>query len=115
VLSARVGNLLRKAILLTSILLLAGCTDADWAHVMSFDAPTSRAPATYPPDMPSAAAAANYSAYVAAPSVTKKCNDVADQRMNDAASQGFEDDVVQQVHDKTYADCMDWNTRHGPR
>ena len=114
-LSARVGCPLRKAILLTSVLLLAGCTDADWAHVMSFNSPGSAPSATYPPDMPSAAAAANYSAYVAAPSVTKKCNDVADQRMSDAASQGFDDEVQRQVHGKTYADCMDWNARHTQR
>ena len=110
-LSARVGNPLRKAILLTSALLLAGCTDADWAHVLSSDAPA----AAYPPAMPSPAAAANYSAYIAAPSVTKKCNDVAAQRMIDASSQGFDETVQQQVHDKTYADCMDWNANHVQR
>lgn len=110
-LSARAGNPLRKAILLISILLLAGCTDADWAHVLSSDPPA----AAYPPAMPSAAAAANYSAYVAAPSVTKKCTDVAEQRMIDAASQGFDETVQRGVHDKTYADCMEWNARRVER
>ncbi len=108
--STRVGSPLRQAILLMSVLLLAGCTDADWAHVLS-----SGTQAAYPPDMPSPAAAANYSAYVAAPSVTKKCTAVANQRMIDAGSQGFDEIVQQQVHDKTYADCMDWNARHAQR
>ena len=95
---------MRILLSLASVLLLAGCSDADWAYVM--------------PDMggssglnyPVATAAANNAAYMAgrSPTAKQKCERAAKERASDAADQGFEPDVLQQVHDRTYADCMTW-------
>ena len=101
---------MRKAVVLASLFLLAGCTDADWAHVMSYDAPTAY------PDTPSREVASlNYSTFAAAPTAEKKCAKLADERTLDASQQGFDNDVLQQVHDKTYADCMEWAAKHVDR
>lgn len=92
---------------LVSVLLLAGCTDADWAHVMP-DMGGAKA-LNYPDDT----AATNYAAYVAhsPPTAAQKCARVAKERSDDVAIQGFEADLQQQVHDRTYADCMTWEGR----
>ena len=92
---------------LASVLLLAGCTDADWANVMTYG--DGAKALNYPED----AAAANYTAYVAGrrPTPEQKCAAVAQERSADAAVQGFESDVQQEVHARTYADCMSWQAR----
>lgn len=98
---------MRKLIVLASVLLLAGCTDGDWAHVMS-----NGAPLAYPADARDAAV--DYSSFVAPaarPSTTQKCAAVADERMRDAGIQGVEDSLLQQVRDHTYANCMQWAAR----
>jgi len=98
---------LRKLIVLASVLLLAGCTDGDWAHVMS-----NAAPSAYPAR--ASDAAATYSSFVAPaarPSTTQKCAAVADERMGDADLQGLEGPLLQQVRDQTYANCMQWAAR----
>lgn len=98
---------MRILLSLASVLLLAGCTDADWARVMTYgDGAKSL---NYPEDT----AAANYSAYVAGrpPTAEQKCSRIAQERSEDAAVQGFEPDVQQEVHNRTYADCMTWEAR----
>jgi hypothetical protein len=110
------GDALYKALLLTSVLLLAGCTDADWDHLTSFDPPPG-APSAAPsvlayPDDASGATAASYATIAAPPSITAACTRTADERSGDAAYQEFDADTRQQVYEKTYADCMTWATAH---
>jgi hypothetical protein len=92
-------------------LLLAGCSDADWSHVMSYD---DYPPRTAAPDAP-APSYANVAAVTAAPSDTDRCNRVAEERMTDADYQGFDAPMQQQVRDKTYADCLAWAAGHSAK
>ena len=98
-----------RFLLLAVVLLLAGCTDADWAHVMP-DIGGDK-PLAYP----DTAAAANYAAYASghasAPTPEQKCARVAQERTDDVGSQGFDGDVQREVHDRTYTDCMTWSQR----
>ena len=98
---------MRIVLSLASVLLLAGCTDAEWASVMTFG---DGAKALNYPDN---AAAANYAAYRAGrqPTAEQRCAHVAQERSDDAAVQGFEAEVQQDVHDRTYTDCMTWEAR----
>jgi hypothetical protein len=98
---------LRILLPLASVLLLAGCTDAEWAHVITYG--DGAKALNYPEDT----AAANYAAYAAGrPSAAgQKCARVAQERSDDSANQGFDADVQLQVHDRTYADCMTWAAR----
>ena len=98
---------MRILLSLASVLLLTGCTDADWAHIVP-DMGGAKA-LNYPDDT----AAANYAAYVAGspPTAAQKCARVAHERSDDVANQGFDSDVQQQVHDRAYADCMTWEGR----
>jgi len=82
-------------------LLLAGCTDADWAGIVPTSSPSSGLDA------------APVSAAMAIPTgisdkVADKCQAVAKARSGDAALQDFDESVQQAVYDKTYADCMIW-------
>ena len=98
---------MRIVLSLVSVLLLAGCSDADWAAVMTYG--DGAKVQNYPEDT----AAANHAAYVAGrpPTAEQKCAHVAQERSDDAAVQGFEADVQQDVHNRTYADCMTWEGR----
>ena len=98
---------MRIVLSLVLVLLLAGCTDADWAYVMTYG--DGAKALNYPEDT----AAANHAADVSGrpPTAEQKCARVAQERSDDAAVQGFEADVQQQVHDRTYADCMTWAIR----
>ena len=99
---------MRVLLILASVLLLAGCTDSDWAHVMSGVGVGSDKPPAYP----DSAAAANYAAYAgghgSVPTPEQKCARVAKERSDDVTAQGFEAEVQQQVYDSTYADCIAW-------
>jgi hypothetical protein len=103
---------LRKLLLLTSVLLLAGCTDADWSHLTTFDPPANTSALAYP-DAPDDTSAASYARIVTSPpSAAADCTRVADERSSDAAFDEFDDEAQQLVHAKTYADCMAWATAH---
>ena len=104
---------LRFLLLFPTLLLLAGCSGDDWANATSFGATSASASAA--PGAPSAAAAANYESFRAQPTDASRCAEVARQRAGDAAAQGFEDDVRQQVYDRTYASCMDWAAQKAAR
>jgi hypothetical protein len=107
------GWRVRKVLILIAGLFVAGCTDADWAHVTSYDNPSN----SYPPDSPGPAPVdAGIPVRPAAAiksSPTANCLDVARKRSHDASDQGFDDDVRQDVYDKTYANCMAWAARTG--
>ncbi|HXC55119.1 MAG TPA: hypothetical protein VNU97_07480 [Rhizomicrobium sp.] len=93
-----------SAAVLFSSLLLAGCTDADWANVVSF----SPSPAQ---EYPVGATPVDYRAATASPSATATCSRAARERSQDAAVQQFDETVQQQVRDSAYADCMKWAAR----
>ncbi len=96
--------------LLAAASLLAGCSDADWAHVMSYDDyPPSAAAA---PDAP-APTYASVATVSASPSAADRCSRVAEERMTDADYQGFDAATQQQVRDKTYSDCLAWSAGRG--
>jgi hypothetical protein len=68
------------------------------------------APQSPPPEDASASASV---ATTTAQSVgNEDCRAVATARADDAAANGYDDDLQQVVHDKTYADCMAWNAAH---
>jgi len=97
---------------LTAAVLLAGCTDADWAHVMSY-APAA-GPAT--PEESEAAAPPPVAANVPPASAVseraqRECVEWAGERAEDAANQNFDAETAQHVRDATYADCMTWAVR----
>ena len=98
---------MRIVLSLAAVLLLAGCTDADWDHLTTYG--DGAKALNYPDD----SAAANHAAYAAGrpPAAQQKCAHVAQERADDAAVQGFEADVQQDVHDRTYANCMTWEGR----
>lgn len=98
---------MRRFIPLVAALALAGCTDADWAHVMSF------APEAPPPVQ--AAANANYTAFVngtgSRQSVDQLCARAARDRSDDLAGQGFDEDIQKKAYDRTYGDCLTWSAK----
>jgi hypothetical protein len=98
---------LRGVCFLSAALLLAGCTDADWTRLTSYDAPSDGAGtagtiASVYPDAP---------ARPSDPTTMQMCKRTATERMGDTAAQGFDETLQQQVYDKTYADCMTWAAR----
>lgn len=46
--------------------------------------------------------------------IATHCQDVAQVRTSDAALNGLDDDLQQAIHDRTYSDCVAWQTKHGP-
>jgi hypothetical protein len=105
---------LRKFLLLAGLLLLAGCTDLDWAHIASYD----DAPSAFP-DKSAEIAATNYAAFVgtqtATASVEQRCARNAQERASDIDNQGFDADLQKEVYDKTYADCLAMVRQTEPR
>jgi hypothetical protein len=100
---------MKKRFALTFCLLLAGCTDADWDHVMNYtgleeqDAASDEVPRTAAP--PPAAVAA---APAAETGNADLCRSVAAQ---DASSNGFDQPTQQRVFARSYAQCMAIYTR----
>lgn len=94
---------MRRTFLIVPLLLLAACSQEE----LSFPALDGK-----PADAPSAAAAANYAGFQSEPTEASRCTKLAEQRRGDARAQGFkDDDTLQQVYDRTYADCMNWAAR----
>jgi hypothetical protein len=100
--------------LLSGCLLLAGCTDADWDHVMSFgpqdtdtvqaDAPQHTA-SQFPDAAPPATLAANPSSE---PANAGFCRSVAAQ---DATGNDFDPATQRRVYARSYAQCVSMYTR----
>jgi hypothetical protein len=108
------GDAVRKVLVLTSVLLLGGCSDGEWASMVSFDPPTYFDGAAAGTEAPGGTTAASYARIVPSPSAAAGCARVADERASDAAFADFDDATQQMVRDKTYADCMAWAARHRP-
>jgi hypothetical protein len=93
-------------ILLAFPFLLAGCTDTDWDHVMSYGGVEESAAAPEPqgaPSPPPAALAAE-----AAPSNAEFCRAVATQ---DASGNGFDQPTQARIFARSYAQCTAIYTR----
>jgi hypothetical protein len=90
--------------LFSSCLLLAGCTDADWDHVMNFGGPkedVDATPAAAPQPQPQAA---NVPAAAAAdPAGAEFCRGVAAQ---DASQNDFDLVTQKRVFAQSYAQCL---------
>lgn len=86
-----------------AVVFLAGCTDGDWASVMSsFDGSPGDAPAA-------PVVAANAVPTRSADGLmAETCRKAASDRASDVAMQGFNADLQKTVYDKTYADCAAW-------
>jgi hypothetical protein len=48
----------------------------------------------------------------AAPPPNMHCTNLAKQRAIDSAYEGEDPDTQRAVYDKTYSDCLAWDTRH---
>ena len=92
-------NVLRVILALGLPLVSGGCTEADWANVLSYRSPQSQNDA-FPPAVTTPTAAATTSA------ASEKCSRTAHERAGDTSNQGFDDDTAQRVYQATYADCM---------
>jgi hypothetical protein len=72
-------------------------------------------PAAVPPAAVAATAEAAAAAAAASPvsaAADARCKAVAGQRKSDAAVNGYDDGMQQQIFDGTYKNCMDWAARH---
>jgi hypothetical protein len=98
--------------LFSGCLLLAGCTDADWDHAMSYSG-LAQEPEAAPVQAPRAAASepATIVATPAAPGEPANadfCRSVATQ---DAGSNGFDPATQARVFRQSYAQCLTIYTR----
>jgi len=91
-----------RAFLIVAALPLAGCTESDWAHAMTYadvgdDGTTYDAHAGGGTSEPRSAPLGRY--------VMRPCEDSARERAGEAADQGFDEDLQREVYDKVYAEC----------
>jgi len=95
---------MKKRVALTFCLLLAGCTDADWDHVMNYTGLGDADAASVEASSPAAAAApaAIAATPAAEPANAEFCRSVAAQ---DASSNGFDQATQQRVLAQSYAQC----------
>ena len=102
----------QSLILFAFSLFLAGCTDTDWDHVLSYSgleekaAPTD-VPHRAPPSVPSAAVAAE-PASPPQPANADFCRSVAAQ---DASAEGFDPATQARIFAQSYAQCPAIYTR----
>ena len=102
---------MKKSLVLMFCLLLAGCTDADWDHVLNYgggkDADeTAAAPSA--PSQPQAQAQAAAEAPPAQPANADFCRGVAAQ---DATDNDFDPATQTRVFARSYAQCLALYTR----
>ena len=91
---------MKKPLILIACLLLAGCTDADWNRLGSFDGGDEAEPeavATHAPAAPAPQPMA------AAPANSDFCQSLATQ---DATANGFDPATQQRVLRQSYAQCL---------
>jgi len=70
------------------------------------------APAAVPPAAVATAAETAAAAVPVSTVADARCKAVAGQRKSDAAVNGYDDGMQQQIFDGTYKNCMDWAARH---
>jgi hypothetical protein len=96
---------MKKPLILTVCLLLAGCSEADWNHALNYTGLNGDEGATAEatqPAAPAATAAAPEAPAQAMPN-TELCRAVATQ---DATSNDFDAATQQRVFARNYAQCM---------
>jgi hypothetical protein len=89
-------------------LLLAGCTDSDWDHVMNYGGLAEPDVAPAKPPRPAASAPATVAAAPVEPSNVDFCRSVATQ---DASDNGFDQATQARVFAQSYAQCVAIYTR----
>jgi hypothetical protein len=94
---------MKKLLALTFCMLAAGCTDADWNHVMNFGGDQDTVSADRPTTAPAAVAEAP-----SAPANTDFCRSVATQ---DSARNDFDPQTQRTVFARSYAQCLTMYTR----
>jgi hypothetical protein len=97
---------MKKLLALTVCLFAAGCTDADWNHVMNFGGDQDMMSADAPVVVPAAVAEAPFAP--AAASNADFCRSVATQ---DAARNDFDLRTQRSVFARSYAQCLAMYTR----
>jgi hypothetical protein len=99
--------------LISGCLLLAGCTDADWDHVMNYGG-LAQEPEAAPAAVPQRAAVSEPATIVASPATPSEpanadfCRSVATQ---DAGSNGFDPATQARVFRQSYGQCLAIYTR----
>ena len=84
-------------------LLLSGCADYDFAGML--DSPTQS-------DLELPAQAAVHPNPAAPSGIDAHCRAVARQRTEDAAANGANEEFQRDIRNGTYADCVEWATKH---
>lgn len=112
---------LRIVTAFTALLLLTGCTSADWDYLMRFDAAPGYPDMAPAPAVPASVAAAHDSIAAAAapagtapavsPRIAAHCERTARDRASDLAAQNFDAATQERGYSVTYADCMKWAMR----
>jgi hypothetical protein len=82
---------------------MAGCTDADWSNIASFDDPQV--------DYPDTQAPGTVGASTPTGPPNSKCQSVASERASDVGMQGFDDEIQSDVYNQVYAECVAWAAR----
>jgi len=95
-------------ILLLFPLLLAGCTDSDWDHVLSYSGLEESAAQADTPRPPTSAAVAAEPSAPAQSSNAEFCRSVATQ---DASGSGFDSATQARIFAQSYAQCAAIYTR----
>jgi hypothetical protein len=99
--------------LISGCLLLAGCTDADWDHVMNYSG-LAQEPEAAPTAAPQRAAVSEPATIIATPAAPSEpanadfCRSVATQ---DAGSNGFDPATQARVFRQSYGQCLAIYTR----
>ncbi len=94
---------MRIVLAFTAVLMLSGCADYDFAGML--DSPTQADLAIPDPVVVR-------SNPMGSPSIDAHCRGVAHQRAEDAAVNGASEEFQRDIRSGTYADCMDWATKH---
>jgi hypothetical protein len=104
---------MKNRLALIFCLLLAGCTDADWDHVMNYSG-LGQEPEATPVQAPHRAAASEPATIISTPDAPSEpantgfCRSVA---MQDASSNDFDRATQARVYARSYAQCMTIYTR----
>jgi hypothetical protein len=92
-------------------LLLAGCTDADWDHVMNYGGLAQEPEAAPAPQRAAASEPATIVATPAAPSEPANADFCRSVAMQDAGSNGFDPATQARVFRQSYSQCLAIYTR----
>jgi len=93
---------MRAFLVLIATLCVAGCSNSDWANVVTYVGEQSgfAGDTTARPEPAAAAMPLN-----------PRCQDIATERAADTAEQGFDEDTRNAVYKRAYAECVAWQAR----